>query len=268
MKSEVPLHRSIGEIELLWREFDEDFDSFLPHQMAVLEDWDDLGRKGAHLVFYPTGTGKTKITLTEVAMAGYDTCVVLAPPITHNKWVSEGKAIGIKVIPMSHAKFRQNDVRMQRKTPVIVDEFHQAAASSYLALLQHLQPRELLGLTATPERSDGLPILDWFDGRIAAELRRRVAAGERVTLAFSGLRRGHRDRLRATGLPMRFLFLEGDESLVAERMRARRGHYMPVSLLDSQFDALEDPRGEADVTALAVALAPEEQLAQALAALV
>ena len=117
----------------------------------------------------------------------------------------------------------------------------------------------------------GRPLTDamrvpWVE-RIAAELRRRVAAGERVTLAFSGLRRGHRDRLRATGLPMRFLFLEGDASLVAERMRARRGHYMPVSLLDSQFDALEDPRGEADVTALAVALAPEEQLAQALAAL-
>ena len=117
----------------------------------------------------------------------------------------------------------------------------------------------------------GRPLTDamrvpWVE-RIAAELRRRVAAGERVTLAFSGLRRGHRDRLRAAGLPMRFLFLEGDASLVAERMRARRGHYMPVSLLDSQFDALEEPRGEADVTALAVALAPEEQLAQALAAL-
>jgi superfamily II DNA or RNA helicase/HKD family nuclease len=54
---------------------------------------------------------------------------------------------------------------------VIVDEFHHAAAASYRALLEHVQPLELLGLTATPERSDGLPILDWFDGRIAAELR-------------------------------------------------------------------------------------------------
>lgn len=54
---------------------------------------------------------------------------------------------------------------------VIIDEFHHAAAPSYRALLEHLQPRELLGLTATPERSDGLPILHWFDNRIAAELR-------------------------------------------------------------------------------------------------
>lgn len=54
---------------------------------------------------------------------------------------------------------------------VIVDEFHHAAAPSYQALLERVQPIELLGLTATPERSDGLPLLDWFGGRIAAELR-------------------------------------------------------------------------------------------------
>jgi superfamily II DNA or RNA helicase/HKD family nuclease len=54
---------------------------------------------------------------------------------------------------------------------VIIDEFHHAAAASYHRLLDHLAPVELLGLTATPERSDGLPVLQWFDGRIAAELR-------------------------------------------------------------------------------------------------
>src|SRR5262249_39656974 len=54
---------------------------------------------------------------------------------------------------------------------VIVAESHHAAASSYTRLLNHIQPVELLGLTATPERSDGLPILAWFDQRIAAELR-------------------------------------------------------------------------------------------------
>ncbi len=54
---------------------------------------------------------------------------------------------------------------------VIVDEFHHAAAPSYERVLNHVRPRELLGLTATPERSDGLPLLHWFDDRIAAELR-------------------------------------------------------------------------------------------------
>ncbi len=54
---------------------------------------------------------------------------------------------------------------------VIVDEFHHAGAPTYSALLKHVKPTELLGLTATPERADGLSILDWFGGRIAAELR-------------------------------------------------------------------------------------------------
>ncbi len=54
---------------------------------------------------------------------------------------------------------------------VIVDEFHHAAARSYAALLGHVRPRELLGLTATPERNDGMSVLGWFGGRIAAELR-------------------------------------------------------------------------------------------------
>ncbi len=54
---------------------------------------------------------------------------------------------------------------------LIVDEFHHAAAPTYRALLEHLQPKQLLGLTATPERTDGLDVFAYFDGRIAAELR-------------------------------------------------------------------------------------------------
>ncbi|MCY4672608.1 MAG: DUF3427 domain-containing protein [Bacteroidetes bacterium] len=54
---------------------------------------------------------------------------------------------------------------------IIVDEFHHAAAKTYQRLLEHFQPRYLLGLTATPERADGRDILSWFGGRIAAELR-------------------------------------------------------------------------------------------------
>ncbi|VEH36499.1 type I restriction enzyme EcoKI subunit R [Cellulomonas fimi] len=54
---------------------------------------------------------------------------------------------------------------------VIIDEFHHAAAASYERILTAVKPKELLGLTATPERTDGLPILQWFDHRIAAELR-------------------------------------------------------------------------------------------------
>ena len=55
---------------------------------------------------------------------------------------------------------------------IIVDEFHHAAADSYQELLSYFKPQILLGLTATPERMDNKPILDYFDGQhIAAEIR-------------------------------------------------------------------------------------------------
>jgi superfamily II DNA or RNA helicase/HKD family nuclease len=54
---------------------------------------------------------------------------------------------------------------------VVVDEFHHAAATSYDRLLNHLQPQELLGLTATPERLDGRDVTEWFDHRIAVGVR-------------------------------------------------------------------------------------------------
>ena len=54
---------------------------------------------------------------------------------------------------------------------VIIDEFHHTAAPTYGVLMAHLQPKEFLGLTATPERADGQSVTHWFDGRIAAELR-------------------------------------------------------------------------------------------------
>ncbi|MEU8079508.1 DUF3427 domain-containing protein [Catellatospora citrea] len=55
---------------------------------------------------------------------------------------------------------------------VVIDEFHHAEAMTYRRILDHLQPQELLGLTATPERADGKWVQDeFFGGRIASELR-------------------------------------------------------------------------------------------------
>ncbi|MET4060151.1 superfamily II DNA or RNA helicase/HKD family nuclease [Arthrobacter sp. UYP6] len=55
---------------------------------------------------------------------------------------------------------------------VVIDEFHHAEAQTYRRLLDRLRPQELLGLTATPERGDGVNVADqFFDGRIAGELR-------------------------------------------------------------------------------------------------
>lgn len=70
---------------------------------------------------------------------------------------------------------------------IIVDEFHHSAARTYRQLLEHFEPDELLGLTATPERGDGRDqeILDtFFEGRFAAELRLWDAIDEGMLCPF------------------------------------------------------------------------------------
>lgn len=54
---------------------------------------------------------------------------------------------------------------------VIIDEFHHASARTYRQIVDHLQPNEMVALTATPERADGIDVRHFFDGRIASELR-------------------------------------------------------------------------------------------------
>jgi superfamily II DNA or RNA helicase/HKD family nuclease len=66
----------------------------------------------------------------------------------------------------------------------VVDEFHHAAAASYEDLLTHLRPRVLLGLTATPERADGLDILRHFGHHISAEIRLPDAIDRKLLCPF------------------------------------------------------------------------------------
>lgn len=67
---------------------------------------------------------------------------------------------------------------------IIVDEFHHAAAPTYRKLLEHYQPKILLGLTATPERMDGKSILSYFNNRIAAEIRLPEAVDRKLLCPF------------------------------------------------------------------------------------
>ena len=67
---------------------------------------------------------------------------------------------------------------------VVIDEFHHAEARTYRRILDHLVPRELLGLTATPERTDGTDVRSFFDGRTAAELRLWDALGADLLCPF------------------------------------------------------------------------------------
>jgi len=69
---------------------------------------------------------------------------------------------------------------------IVVDEFHHAEAPTYRRLLERVRPRELLGLTATPERSDGTNVYEtYFDGRISAELRVWDAIDQQYLAPFS-----------------------------------------------------------------------------------
>jgi superfamily II DNA or RNA helicase len=67
---------------------------------------------------------------------------------------------------------------------VVVDEFHHAAAPSYRRMLDHVRPQVLLGLTATPERSDALDIFHWFGGEASAEIRLPDAINRRLLSPF------------------------------------------------------------------------------------
>jgi gluconokinase len=91
----------------------------------------------------------------------------------------------------------------------------------------------------------------WLD-RIGAGLADSDAHPQGLIIACSALRRRYRDHLRdIVGPSLRFLFLNGDKALMRERVASRQGHYMPASLIDSQFAALESPEGEAGVVTLA-----------------
>ena len=67
---------------------------------------------------------------------------------------------------------------------IVVDEFHHAAAPTYQKLLEYYRPQILLGLTATPERMDGKSILDYFGGRVAAEIRLPEAIDRKLLCPF------------------------------------------------------------------------------------
>ena len=92
--------------------------------------------------------------------------------------------------------------------------------------------------------ASGIPLTDadrwpWFD-RIVAEMRRYAAADKSVVIACSALKQAYRDRL-AGGGSVRVVYLKGDAETIAPRLAGRRGHFMPPSLLASQFATLEEP---------------------------
>jgi gluconokinase len=93
--------------------------------------------------------------------------------------------------------------------------------------------------------SAGQPLTDedrwpWLRA-IADEIDRASAAGERVVIGCSALRRVYRDMLVHGRSDIRIIYLEGTQALIAGRLGERKGHFMPPGLLTSQFKTLEPP---------------------------
>ncbi|PKR87320.1 hypothetical protein CXZ10_19920 [Pleomorphomonas diazotrophica] len=120
--------------------------------------------------------------------------------------------------------------------------------------------------------SEGKPLTDeqrwpWLAAvaEAAADARRQVSGP--VVIACSALKRRYRDRLRDRLGPIAILHLAGPAALLRQRLEARRGHFMPPALLDSQFAALEPPGADEQAITLLVELGPDDIVACALAAL-
>ena len=117
--------------------------------------------------------------------------------------------------------------------------------------------------------SAGIPLTDedrwpWLDaiGRALHE------ADGNLIVACSALRRSYRERLtRAAGRPVIFLWLDGSKETIGARMAHRQHHFMPTSLLDSQFATLEPPGADELVARVSVEPPLGEVVTAALAAL-
>lgn len=117
----------------------------------------------------------------------------------------------------------------------------------------------------------GTPLTDadregWLQA-LAHRLGDAHAQQRSLVASCSALKRAYRDTLRRGAPGLRFVYLQGDFDLLGARLAARVGHYMPASLLASQFAALEPPAPDEDAIVLDCRGAPDQLAMQAQAAL-
>jgi gluconokinase len=104
-------------------------------------------------------------------------------------------------------------------------------------------------------------------GAIAAWIDKARRSGRHGVIACSALKRRYREVLVADRENVRLVYLKGDETLIARRIATRHEHFMPRSLLHSQFDALEEPGPDENPIVVSIEPAPREIVAQVLSAL-
>lgn len=171
-----------------------------PHQVQILEDLEverTVQNRHRNLIVAATGTGKTVVAALDykrlcadakrplkllfvahrqeiLAQARAKYREVLSDANFGELWVAGQRPVQWQQVFASVQSLNVSDITNFAPDAfevIVIDEFHHAAAPSYRKLLTHFQPGELLGLTATPERTDGFDVQDFFDGRMASEIR-------------------------------------------------------------------------------------------------
>jgi carbohydrate kinase (thermoresistant glucokinase family) len=108
----------------------------------------------------------------------------------------------------------------------------------------------------------GQPLTDedrwpWLEA-ISACIEATRQTGGHCVIACSALKRAYRDFLVGNQNDVRVVYLKGERALIARRMALRNGHFMPPSLLDSQFAALEEPAEEEHAIVVSVDATPAQ----------
>jgi gluconokinase len=114
----------------------------------------------------------------------------------------------------------------------------------------------------------GVPLTDadrmpWLR-RVAAWIAEHTDSGREGVITCSALKRSYRDLLRGTGDDVLFVYLRGTREVLAQRLAARHGHYMPPVLLDSQFADLEPPGPDEPAITVDIGPPPSDLVAEIL----
>jgi len=117
----------------------------------------------------------------------------------------------------------------------------------------------------------GLPLTDkdrqpWLEA-IAAWIDKTRRAGGHGVVACSALKRRYRNVLIGGRPDVRLIYLKGGENLIGRRIVHRHGHFMPTSLLHSQFETLEEPTPDEHPIVVSIAPAPDEIVSRIVSAL-
>ncbi|EHK81846.1 gluconate kinase [Saccharomonospora azurea SZMC 14600] len=119
--------------------------------------------------------------------------------------------------------------------------------------------------------SAGVPLTDddripWLEA-LRDWITERAETGESTIVSCSALKRAYRDLLRGARARVRFVHLAGDAPLIMERLSVRSDHFMPPSLLDSQFADLEPLAGDEDGVVVDLGQEPDRIVESALTGL-